>query len=235
MSSTKRGAKKIEHDYYVTDPGAVRLFLREWFADEPAARERLGDWHARILDPCAGGNQTEVDWEYKLGKLREDGTREPGKRIIVPPTGMSYPIALRAELGAGSTIHTNDIRPDSPAEWHTDFLSWPDLPPEQGYDLVITNPPFFIALEVIRRALAVVRPGGYVVMLLRLNFYGSGERFPFFQTTNPETAYVHSERMGFTPDGGQDSIEYQHAVWRRGDTYPRFTRMRVIRDQGENQ
>lgn len=200
MSSTGRGARRRhEFDYYVTPLAPIKDFLRAWQEDDPDAKVALSV--DDVLDPCAGGNATPTDWEYK-----------PGYVYHIPPTPMPYPQALREELGVMAL--TNDVRPDSPAERHGDFLAWADETFVPG--VVITNPPFSIAMEVILKSLELVREDGYVVMLLRLNFFGSAKRLGFFQTCAPLLAYVHHERMSFTPDGKADSVEYVHMVWKKG-------------------
>lgn len=32
----------------------------------------------------------------------------------------------------------------------------------------------------------------------------------------PHEIYVHSKRMSFTKNGGTDSVEYAHFVWKKG-------------------
>jgi hypothetical protein len=61
-----------------------------------------------------------------------------------------------------------------------------------------------------------VARGGYVVMLLRLNFLESKARKQFFENNMPERIYVHHKRMSFTDDGKTDSVAYMHAVWKQG-------------------
>jgi hypothetical protein len=92
----------------------------------------------------------------------------------------------------------------------------------------MTNPPFHLAVKFITKALTDVRPDGLVIMLFRLNFFGSQGRKPWWQDNMPLLAYVHSKRMGFKRDSKDtDSIEYAHLVWKRGIS-PRFTKLRVI-------
>ena len=63
---------------------------------------------------------------------------------------------------------TNDIREDSPATMHTDFLqhttAYTDnknftdyTESNELYDLIITNPPFAIALPIIEKALELTK------------------------------------------------------------------------------
>src|SRR3990167_10988770 len=132
------------------------------------------------LDPCAGGDEKHE---------------------------MSYAQVIKEEFNP-EVLDTVDVRQDSKAEIKQDYLWW-DKGANQ-YDVVITNPPFYIAQEVINKALQDVKDGGYVVMLLRLNFFGSKARKVFFEKQMPTWAYVHNRRMSFTDDGKTDSIEYAH-------------------------
>jgi len=221
VSSTSRGANRQDNDYYVTPVSDVVDFLCAWLKDEPSVLPRLTS--GRVLDPCAGGNARPVTWEYK-----------PGEHVRLPPTAMSYPEAIRKVVGRdpADRVITNDIRADSPAGMHLDFLGRDfigELYLKGGeVDVVMTNPPFSRAMEIIQRAHTLTAAGGYVVMLLRLNFFGSDKRFDFFRNNMPYRTYVHHKRMGFLPDGKTDSIEYMHAVWRVQDAPITQTILRVI-------
>lgn len=206
MSSTARGGQREISDYYVTPVAEVTRFLKAWAQDEKL------DGIKRIFDPCAGG--TLVD----------------GK-ITVP---MSYPAAIStAHFPAMERVETMDIRGDSPAEIIRDYLF---SQPAEMPDLIITNPPFSIAVEITEKALREVAEGGFVVMLQRLNWYGSEKRQAFWRAQMPKFCYIHSERMGFRKHltelpikerNATESIEYAHFVWQKG-VFPRFTQTRVI-------
>lgn len=135
---------------------------------------------------------------------------------------MSYPVCL--EKYNRNHIVTIDIRPDSRAETIGDYLQ---IDCKDKYDLIITNPPFNIALSIISKALQEVKTGGVVVMLLRLNFFGSKDRKPFWDKHMPEYCFVHHKRMSFLDKGGTDSIEYCHMVWRKGYN-PEHTLTKII-------
>lgn len=64
-------------------------------------------------------------------------------------------------------------------------------------------------------------------MLLSLNFFGSNDRFKFFQRQMPIASYVHHRRFSFTNDNKTDSIEYMHAVWQKNNS-PEFTMLKII-------
>lgn len=81
------------------------------------------------------------------------------------------------------------------------------------YDLIITNPPFSLALEFLQKSL---REAATVVYLLRLNFLGSQKRRAFWQANRPSHVLVLSKRPCFTGDGHTDSIEYAWFCWDRG-------------------
>jgi len=157
-----------------------------------AVMDFLATWNhpvalgADILDPCAGGDEANP---------------------------MSYPTALRryyGETGGLPRITTLDIRPDSRASICADYLTWEH---GGGRDLIITNPPFNLAVPIIQKALTEITPDGFVVMLLRLNFLGGKERSKWLKTHMPREIYVHSRRMKFLNTAGTDSIEYAHFVW----------------------
>jgi len=154
--------------------------------------------------------------------------KDKNLKILDPCAGgdvlheMSYPAVIKKLYGY--ECDTIDIRPDSLARNIYDYLEYGvDYEP----DIIITNPPFNKAIEIINAALEDVKPGGYVIMLLRLNFFGTKGRFPFFKKTMPALCYVHHERMSFTEDGKTDSIEYCHMVFQKGYT-GNLTVLRVI-------
>lgn len=191
MSSTNRSGVRNNHiaDYYITPVLEIEKFLKEL--------EKFEGYYlhfGKILDPCAGGDESNL---------------------------MSYPEALKQY---SQNIDTIDIREDSRAIIKTDYLL---TNCKDKYNLIITNPPFNIALDIIKKALDDVKPGGLVVMLLRLNFFGSKKRKSFWEQHMPIYTFVHHERMSFTDNGKTDSIEYCHMVWRKGHN-PEFTLQKVI-------
>jgi hypothetical protein len=136
---------------------------------------------------------------------------------------MSYPLALIQNGVNKDNILTVDIREDSKAEIKKDYLTF-----NSGKFLtIITNPPFNLAMSIIEKALEEVQENGFVIMLLRLNFFGSKDRKPFWEKHLPKYCYVHHRRMSFTPDNKTDSIEYAHFVWQKG-LKPDFTKLKVI-------
>ena len=202
MSSTNRGYERHKVDFYVTPQDCIKQFFGHWLDD------LMGEFH---------DDQLSVGTDPDKAKWLDPCAGGDAKHK------MSYPEVIKAEFDA--EIGTIDYREDSLAERKEDYLL-ADIIPEY-YDVIITNPPFYIAREVIEKALKDVKTGGYVVMLLRLNFFGSNQRLDFWEKQLPTWAYVHHRRFSFTDDGKTDSIEYMHAVWQK-DAEPAFTMLKVI-------
>lgn len=225
MSSINRKNSKERHisDYYVTPVKEIELFLREF-----DKRVKL-DWqHSRILDPCAGGNKEE--------RVGAKGG------IIRAYHHMSYQEAIKNVFGENCKVTNLDIRPDSLAELKGDYLksNVNFIRPQ----IIISNPPFATAIHFINKALEDLEEGGYAIFLLRLNFLGSAERFPFWKKQLPDWCFVHHERISFTDKadkwgyvqfnrdgnllkGSADSIEYAHFVFKKGSK-PNYTKLVVI-------
>lgn len=132
---------------------------------------------------------------------------------------MSYPSALENLIA--EDIITMDIREDSPAQIKEDYLQ---VSFDFKFDVIITNPPFYIAQEIIEKSFEDIEDNGYVIMLLRLNFLGSQKRKPFWDRFPPKYIFVHSKRISFftDPKGNSvtDSVEYAHFVWQKGWQQP---------------
>lgn len=73
--------------------------------------------------------------------------------------------------------------------------------------LIISNPPFFLAQEIIQHAQELVMEGGHVIMLERLNFLGTKKREPWLRR-NPPSSSISPRRASFLPTRQCDSIEY---------------------------
>lgn len=139
-----------------------------------------------------------------------------------PTRVMAYPTVL-AEMGF-RTIDTIDKRADSLAKAHGNYL---EMDCAGKYDLIISNPPFNIALDFISKALADVRDGGHVAMLLRHGFLATKTRKPWMLAHTPEIIFLHSSRPRFHGMKGTDSWDYIHAVWRKG-YYPVRSEHQII-------
>lgn len=216
MSSTNRSNARKNH---IADYYVTPVKDIELFLKEFNKRIFVNWGSIKVADVCAGGNpKTEYDAEHP----------------------MSYPTAIKNICNC--EVDTYDIREDSFAEHKVDYLSY-----KMNYepDIIITNPPFNLATQIIEKALLDVKEDGYVIMLLRLNFFGSKEREKFFEKYLPEWCFVHHIRLGFQDKkdengytvfdsktglpkrGSTDSIEYCHMVFRKGFK-PEYTKLVMI-------
>ena len=97
------------------------------------------------------------------------------------------------------------------AEFHTANFLTDSLAVIQPPDIVIMNPPFGFALQFVERALRLVRRGGTVCTLLRLNWLAGKCRRDFLKKHLPDV-HVLTRRPSFTGHG-TDATEYAWMVW----------------------
>ena len=88
---------------------------------------------------------------------------------------------------------------------------------------IITNPPYKYALEFVRKALDVVKPGRKVAMFLKLQFLEGKKRKQFFLDNPPKTVYVSASRLKCAMNGEFDTVissavAYAWFVWEKGFT-----------------
>lgn len=191
-TGTKKKILKIAGDYLITPVEEIVKFLQLW--------EKFQNFHKfkLILDPCAGGLKKSA----RPVKLRE--------KYLKPGTSMSYPEAFARFGFDKAEIITNDIRKNSPAQYHFDYLNL-DISPKPN--LIITNPPFFYIKEMIRKAYKDVKPKGCVVFLVASTFFVSKARYKLWHELTPNFVFFHTKRMSFWPDKGLDYLNYMHVVW----------------------
>lgn len=143
---------------------------------------------------------------------------KPIQSVLDPFSGRGAILDVFKEEGASTFgIELNEERAieckRAHKTWHADAFdkrSWP------ACDAIVTNPPFFAALEGIGRAFYETK--GFhatVAFLLRLNFLGSKKR-SVLHTETPAEVLIMSERPSFRPDGKTDSIEYAWFLWGEG-------------------
>ena len=173
--------------------------------------DRMGFIGGNVLDPAAGGNEES----YLLNEY-----------------GMPY--AEEIEKLTGNHVDTIDIRNNSKAEFKMDYLSI-DADKWKRYDLIITNPPFSLAEEYVRKSMELLKEWGVLCLLLRLNFLEGLKRKELFDEFPPSYIFVHRKRMCFRGNAkylkaGTDSIAYAHFVWIKGKK-PEFGKIKIIDDE----
>jgi hypothetical protein len=135
-----------------------------------------------------------------------------GASVLEPACGRAaISDVLRA---AGCRVGTNDIYPRHPAQMHEDAATdafWPAATFVLGSrDWVVTNLPFNVAFEIVRRALPWARVG--VAVLLRKTFLEPTEdRGPWLQA-HPPTRQIGMPRYSFRGTGS-DSVSCDWFIW----------------------
>ena len=202
MSSTRRGGKRSPSDNYPTPAFCVHRLLDRvplvgdgiWY--EPCAGEGA---IIRAVESWRSGRLEGIDWY--ANELRSEAV--PTLEKVVPRERITvgdYRDILFPPL-------TNAIGLERP---------WDEAAPNsQDVSVVITNPPFRLAMDVINQSLTSF-PHASLVLLLRLNFLGSEDRQPFHRDFAPDV-YVLPNRPSFRPSArgkhSTDSPEYAWFCW----------------------
>lgn len=138
----------------------------------------------------------------------------PGGRWLEPAVGGGAIIKAVNEVRSDIIWDGVDIEPQLTADeakdlgvevYKADFLK---VTPQPMYDVVITNPPFFLAYAFIQHALLFAP---LVVMLLRIGILESRERAPWMRA-HPPDIYFLPNRPSFVK-GRTDSCSYAWFEW----------------------
>ena len=119
----------------------------------------------------------------------------------------------------GYTVYSSD-KVDRGYGEVRDFLPQRAMPAD-GCD-ILTNPPYSVALEFIKKALELVGEENRVYMLLRLNFLeGIRRRAELYEPNPPQKVCVFSKRISCARGGDfkkypQSAIAYAWFVWQKG-------------------
>lgn len=118
---------------------------------------------------------------------------------------------------AGVELRSETRKPDAYDLWlHDDFLL---TEPLIQYNLVVGNPPYNRAEQFIRHSFKYLYAGGYMVMLLRLNFLeGQIRNKGLWREYPPRIVVVRSSRVSFTGDGQTNATAYAYYIWQNGYT-----------------
>ncbi|MEZ9492248.1 DNA methyltransferase [Vibrio splendidus] len=86
-------------------------------------------------------------------------------------------------------------------------------------DVIITNPPFSLTEEFIRKSLSELAPNGTMAYLQLVNYLGSIKRLSFWEEVGfPQKTPVIVPRPRFV-NGGSDSCEYMWFIWDNGNRF----------------
>lgn len=209
-------------DREAADREAARL------AAELVQHDRMRIHEADLSPPDMAGQSCWAIETVMGGRWDDKGP----DRILDPTAGAGcFPMAARAQWPNATEIYGIEARAEEEAhlDHHCtaydigDFFAQ-DLEP--GFDLIITNPPFSLIVDLLPRCLELVRPGGLVAFVCRLTWGDKPEadrlwRPPFALTSIFEFAGRWRFRVGVNPKTGKlygvDSVGYRLLVWRRAE------------------
>lgn len=181
MNRTGRGkTKKLLENYETPDWAVKRLLEAIDVSIYPSVTR-----NARWLEPCAGS-----------GNIIKAVNKYWGANIIKWTAIDAHPRnlrLLREIIPRGRVIQGNYFEQKL----------------RRGYSVIISNPAFTIAYEVVQKSLLYA---DYVIMLLRLEWLATAKRHDFISTHVPDV-YVLPNRPSYTLDGKTDSSEYAWFVW----------------------
>jgi len=134
-------------------------------------------------------------------------------RILEPCAGNGAMVKVLREEFPHSKITHWDLKRDK-----IDFLK---QRPRAGFNLIITNPPYSIAQEIVEHALKFRRidlPHMPIVgMLLRINFLGAQKRAKWWREHMITSLHVTPKRPPFRKNKlgkwGTDATEYAWFIW----------------------
>lgn len=211
MSSTKRGGQRSPADNYPTPNWCVHRLFDEWPVSQ---RIPPGRW----LDPGAG----EGNIIYAAREWLRDQQCAPDapQNLRIPPVESVIwdAVELREECKPFLSKLTDGFI--AIADY---FENGPPTP--DHYEVILTNPPFSLAGQFIKRSLD--SNCRYVGMLLRVNYLGSEIRNDFMRRHAPDL-YVLPNRPSFKLTGETDSIEYGWFIWDKENLNRGFGSVRVL-------
>ena len=102
-----------------------------------------------------------------------------------------------------------------------DFLSAKTIGGGENRNDIVTNPPYKLATQFVKRAMDISAVGVKVAMFLKIQFLESQERWELFKEYPIKTVYVATKRLNCARDGKFDEFEssavcYAWFVWEKG-------------------
>lgn len=97
-----------------------------------------------------------------------------GDRILEPSAGNGQIVKVLREGGYDNRIDAVELRPEERGALealadNVTIGSFFDYEPDCGYDVIIGNPPYSLALDFINKSLELLHPGGLLIFLLHFN------------------------------------------------------------------
>lgn len=147
--------------------------------------------------------------------LKSVGLLANGQRVLEPAAGNGA--IVRELISCGVTeenISSYEIdaeRACASGARCDDFLLIDDI--HTPFDLIITNPPYSLAMKFAQQGMRMLSPWGAMVMLTRINWLASQRRAAWLRENTP-SLFVLPKRPSFTGKG-TDATDYAWLMWRK--------------------
>lgn len=158
-----------------------------------------------------------------LDKLAKDGIKLD-HNIWEPACGQGHISKVLEEYG--HEVLSTDLINRGYGLGEIDFLSTN----KDWHGDIMTNPPFKLATEFVRKAIDIIHQGNRVLMFVKIQFLESEERRKLFEEYPPEYVYVYSKRQQCSQNGDFENLKaktqcYCWIIWNKhniGDTIIRW-------------
>lgn len=125
--------------------------------------------------------------------------------------------AISKILSIKNNVYSSDLNDYNFGESGIDYLK---CKKEKKFDAIITNPPFYIASEIIKKAIS---ESDIVCMLLKSQYWHSQSRYKLFMKNIPSYILPLTWRPNFAPDRGSAPIMEVHwTVWIKGNSNSKY-------------
>lgn len=153
-------------------------------------------------------------WATKALIEKEFNEDKPYSTVLEPACGDGAISKVLSE--EGFLVHSYDLYDHGYGVSGVDFLEaiW-----EHTYfDTIITNPPYRLAEEFLKKSLELTKPtNGRVALLLKLQFLEGQKRKKILEDSPLKVVYIFSKRLTFTrnnqPIGNSGMMAFAWYVW----------------------
>jgi len=174
-----------------------------------------------IYDQDMGNTRKMLQEKYELYETPDEPIIKLWERIspydktILEPACNAAPFCRIAKTYGARMTTGIDIRDVSNDSWSDRFVQcdFPDWESNDPFDICVFNPPFSKTIEFIHAAQKLVKPGGLVICLQRLDILGGINRNPFWNEGFLKELIVLSKRFSFTNDNKTDRYNYGFYVF----------------------
>ena len=142
---------------------------------------------------------------------------EISRRVLEPAAGGGHLVC--ALVLNGRDVKAFDIEPQAQGIERRDFLN--ELEPFSWDGDIVTNPPYSMSKEFIKRSLSIVKDGAKVCMFLPIHYLASQSRLELFRKSPPKRVWVFSFRINCAKNGDfaaikGTAVDYAWFVWEKG-------------------